>query len=35
MADAFILIATEAGAAGAGEEQTLSLVVTDTCCVRC
>lgn len=30
MADAFILIATEAGAAGTREEQTLSLVVTDT-----
>lgn len=34
MAAAFTLIATEAGAAGTGEEQTLSLV-TDTCCVRC
>lgn len=33
-ADAFVLIATEAGAAGRGEEQTLSLAVTDTCCVR-
>lgn len=34
-ANAFILITTEAGAAGTGQEQTLSLVGTDTCCVRC
>lgn len=33
-AAAFTSRATEAGAAGTGEEQTLSLV-TDTCCVRC
>lgn len=35
VADAFVLTVTEAGAAaGTGEEQTLSLVVTDVCCVR-
>lgn len=35
VAGAFVLIVTEAGAAaGTGEEQTLSLVVTDVCCVR-
>lgn len=33
-ADAFVLIATEAGAAGRGEGQTLPLAVADTRCVR-